>query len=147
MTRLLACPAQEQVKRGLCRGGGCVGRLSGTGVGKTACLQDDDPMQMLNKGGKCYEEIFESSGGKLLCRIAVIAKADIGTDNKARLSSLAGEKIKAALKKHLIERDMDIVSLYKHLRFKKPALFAKYKGRLYELYDDMELSVSVTLYS
>ena len=65
MTRLLACPAQEQVKRGLRRGGGCGGRLSGTGVGKTACLQDDDPMQMLNKGGKCYEEIFESSGGNV----------------------------------------------------------------------------------
>lgn len=98
-------------------------------------------------GYKHTDISFDSRGGKLLCRIAVIAKADIGTDNKTRLSSLAAERIKATLKKYLIERDMDIVSLYKHLRFKKPALFAKYKDRLYELYDDMELSVSVTLYS
>ena len=89
---------------------------------------------------------FGNKDGRLLCCITVKANAEEHSGSLDGLSEACGEGLVSALEKYLKYENTDPPRLFEQLRLKKPALYAKYRDRLYELYDDTEFEVSVSIY-
>ncbi|MBR6338118.1 MAG: hypothetical protein IKR76_10385 [Ruminococcus sp.] len=88
---------------------------------------------------------FSEQGGELICRISVKAAAYEQADIPQGLADDMTERLANTLKKYIKKYHTDPARLFEQLRLKKPALYAKYKGRLYELYDSMTIDVLVSI--
>ena len=97
--------------------------------------------------GYCKTDIsFEQQGGRLRCQVDILAGTDESTYDLDELSKECSARLYSYLQKRLCVNKTDIVGLFRSLRFKKPALYSKYSGRLYELYSLMDIDVRVTLF-
>ena len=87
---------------------------------------------------------FPQSKGQQRCRVTLKLKAK---DTPGGSEEALEQVLTTALDKYLMQKHADLTDLSAQLRLWHPKLYAKYKNRLYELWESTELDVSVSFYS